>query len=159
MPPRNDGGKRLDWEDNHAVICEAYFTLLEEKGRRPTNKEVSELSGFSLPSIRSHLNDIASLKFEERFKDMKLLSPKLLSAMYKHGTKGKASCAKLFFQIVEGFSEKQDLSLKVDALRNMPREELEAKLAEYQIAERQLKQIAQNTTTNQDDAEAEAESE
>lgn len=150
----SEENRRLDWDDNHFTISEAYFEIAKENKKRPTLKEISERTDLSVKTIQKHLNDLSKLKFEERFKDLKLMSASLLMAMYNQGAKGKAGCAKLFFQIVEQFSEKSDVHLTGDALRNMSVSELEEKLKELEIPNRSVKT---DEPVSDDDREAAAE--
>ena len=124
--------RRIEWEENHAIISEAYFDIAKKTKKRPTLKALAEATDISIQSIHKHLKELSSLKLEERFKDLKLMSASLLMSMYTQGQKGKAGCAKLFFQIVEQFSEKHDHRIKMDDIESMTEEELEAKLAELQ---------------------------
>jgi ribosomal protein L29 len=128
--------RRRDWEENHFKIADAYFKYVKEHEKPPSVRELTELTGLSDTGIDNHMNELAGLKFEERFKSFKYLSPRLVSSMFKHGQDGSAPCAKLFFQMVDGLTEKRDLNLKGDALRNMSEDELEKKLNELQISNR-----------------------
>jgi len=130
---------RLDWDENHKLITETYMKLSKKKSKRPSLAEVSKVTGFSIRTIHLHLKELAEMSFEERFRDLKLMSDSLLISMHKYGATGRASCAKLFFQMVDGFTEKTDHKIKFDELSLMSKKELEAKLNEYTIPKREKK--------------------
>lgn len=134
-----DRKRRIEWDENHCIITEAYFEIAKKTKKRPTLKALSDETGISIQSIHKHLKELSSLKLEERFKDLKLMSGSLLMAMYTQGQKGKAGCAKLFFQIVEQFTEKHDHRVKMDDIESMSEEELKAKLKEYQVVNEEKK--------------------
>lgn len=151
----SEENRRADWEDNHLEICKVYFKIIEKTGKRPSLKSLSKATGISVNSIHKHLSEISELKFGERFKDLKLLSGKLLLKMYEHGSNGSSSCAKLFYQIAEGFSEKHEVkTIDKSPLRTMSKKELEEELNKHKIPNRVS---THKEPINDDEREAEAE--
>ena len=132
---------RSDWDDNHLIISEAYFNLVNDNKKRPSLKLLAAKTDLSIQTIHKHLNELTELSFGERFKSFKLLSEKVVLAMFNEAVEGNPSCAKLFFQVVDQFSEKHDLTVKDSTLRNMSEKELEAELEALRIKNRTKENI------------------
>ena len=146
--------RRADWQQNHLIITKAYLEYIEKHDKIASLSKLAEITGISIQSIHKHLNELSKMNFQERFKDLKLLSRDLLLSQYKWGKAGKAASAKLFYQIVDQFSEKHDLNINDEALHNMTEKELEEKLKSLKIQNR-----VKNTKEpiNDDDNESQAE--
>lgn len=136
MEEEKDIKRRRDWENNHFMISEAYLKLAGRSRRRPTIKALMKKTGLSHTAIENHLLEIQKFNLEDRYNDMKLLTGDLLVAMYREGKKGKASCAKLFLQIIEDFTEKKEHKIK--SLDQLTDEELNSKLQDLAIEESEI---------------------
>jgi len=125
--------RRRDWEDNHILISEQYIKLARKWTKRPTVSALVKATKLSHATIETHLLEMSKMNLEDRYKHFKFLTGDLLLSMYREGKKGKASCAKLFLQIIEDFTEKKEH--KIPGLEALNTEELKAKMAELTIEE------------------------
>lgn len=116
--------ERTDKEANSGLIRLAYIdTLKEKKGRRPTVAELAEKTGLHPSSIKNHLKtlDFKELSIENAM--WKILTDDVILAIYRSATqKLNPAAAKLWFQVVEGWSEKTEskISAKVEVQNNKP---------------------------------------
>lgn len=101
-------GKKMHnctWERNHALLTKAYLEHIKEYKTTPTLKQLNEKTGISLPKISAHLKelDIDRLTIGSPHR---LIGDIILMGLGANGAQGDSAAAKLFFQLVFGFSEK-----------------------------------------------------
>lgn len=99
--------KRADWETNQLLIQEAMVKLLKKKKRKPTTAELAEATGLGVRTIWRH---VKSIKFEMQGDTWRTLTPEVMRSMYKQAVAGRAFQQKMWFQIVEGWSEDINLN-------------------------------------------------
>jgi len=91
------------WQINQALIQDAYLKLIIDKKRCPTRFELSQETKLSEPTINKHVKEF---KFEPVNESLRLLTPDIVTAIYKSSRKGNAASQKLWLQLFEGFSER-----------------------------------------------------
>jgi len=98
---------RKDAEFNRQTVRTAFIAALKETGgRRPTVKELCKASGLSSKTIISHLETIDINGVVDP--SFKILSDDVILAVYRSAMKGNPTSAKLWFQLVHGWSEKTE---------------------------------------------------
>mgnify|MGYP001323089641 CR=1 FL=1 len=99
--------KRSDWEMNNQKIREAFIVILKRKqGRKPTIEELAKEANLSAIAVRGHLK---KLKFESQGSMWKVLTEDVIIAVYKSAMKGNTASQKLWFQLIEGWTEKNEI--------------------------------------------------
>ena len=110
----DDGPSRDDWQMNHWAITNFIVAHLEKNNTFPSNKEIAAATKLTVRSIEKHKK---YLKFS-RFKQYTVLSDRVLMAVFNRAIKDSTSDAKLWFQLVEGWSEKFDHNLNKNDWRD-----------------------------------------
>lgn len=101
-------GNRTDYEANNAIIREAFIAVLKRnKGLRPSIEELAEETGLHASTIKKHLKALDFRDLMQENACFKLLTDDVILAVYRSAMKGNPSSQKLWFQVVEGWSEKQ----------------------------------------------------
>ena len=95
--------KNITWQTNQALIQDAYLKLIVELKRCPTRLEISKETNLSDTTINKHVKEF---KFEPVNESLRLLTPDIITAIYKSSRKGNAASQKLWLQLFEGFSER-----------------------------------------------------
>jgi hypothetical protein len=96
---------RLDWERNHIKLTHAYLDIVKETKTVPTLKELKEKTGISFNIISKHLREM-DLDRLTTASSHKLLANNIIMGLASKGASGDPFAAKLYFQIMFGFSEK-----------------------------------------------------
>lgn len=94
------------WEENHTKIFEAYYKLFKNvarSGKIPSLSEIANDSGVTRQTIAKH---IQNLKLNELSPKHKLRVDKILNGLSRKAERGDVSAAKLYMQIVWGWTEK-----------------------------------------------------
>lgn len=106
LPDVQHPSRNFAWNSNHALIRDAYISILAEKKRRPTAQEVAERTTLNITTVYGHLS---SMKFDPQEPEFRLLTSDVLLALYRSCVKyGKAAEVKLWMQIVEGMKFTED---------------------------------------------------
>ena len=103
--------RKSTWEKNHIIIQNAFVDLYKKLGKPPTNPQIAEECQLSVPTVQKHFKD---LKLDNITPQLKARATRVLHGIANKGEKGDASCAKLFFQLVFGWSEKTGIDLTGD---------------------------------------------
>ena len=104
--------KNIDWEVNHVIILEAFQEYMKNHEKRPTNQKLADLTGLHKNTIINHLRELGKVPMGDRFASLRLKTGDVLDACAKHGEdggQGGAAYAKLYLQVMEGFSEKKEI--------------------------------------------------
>lgn len=93
--------KRSLWEINHSKITTYLHNILITENRVATKTELSQKLGLSRTTIHKHLDNIPENHFyTEEIESFKVLVPKMLMMLYKHGANGNISASKLFLKMM-----------------------------------------------------------
>lgn len=114
---------RSDQKANGALIRAAFIALLQEsKGVRPTVNQIKEQTGLSTMTIKRHLKSIDFRDMVETSKaSWRVLTDDVVLSIYRTAVKGNPQAQKLWFQIVEGWSEKRETKHSGDVkIENKP---------------------------------------
>lgn len=98
------GNRNITWELNHSIIRDSYVKLIKAFVRKPTYDEVSVDTKLSIKTIKNHID---TLKFEPQKHPLRVLSDDVLLAIASSARSGSSASQKLWFQIMEGWTEKQ----------------------------------------------------
>lgn len=104
------GSKNITWQRNQALIQEIYIELVKELKRCPTILEVSEGVNLSIDTINKHVKE---LKFEPLESPLRSLTPDVLMSIVKSARRGSSASQKLWLQVMEGWSEKTDITQNI----------------------------------------------
>ena len=103
----NESDKNITWELNHQIIRDSYMDLIKLNQKKPTIKQVSEDCKLSMTTIHKHLK---SLKFDPLRHPLRILTDDVLLSIASSAKAGSSSSQKLWVQIFEGWSEKQEIT-------------------------------------------------
>lgn len=102
------GKRRRNYEFNHKIIRDAYIRLIKEnKGRKPTDGEVSKETGLSLRTIVGHFKELV---FNADTSRLRILTEDMIIAVFRAGMKGSGHSQKFWFQLMEKYVDKKDLT-------------------------------------------------
>jgi hypothetical protein len=94
--------RKGDWQFNHRAIRKAIIAFVKKYGERPTNAEIARLTKLSIPTVERHVRE---MRFKTEDHPLRALSEEVLLNIFASSKKSPAS-QKLWFQLMEGFSEK-----------------------------------------------------
>lgn len=105
--------RKADFEFNQAAIRDAYIEILKEKkGRNPTLHEIAERVGLSVTTVKKHLDELDRKEIGKVGKlKFRILSDDVILSIYRSAMKGNAGSQKLWVQIIDDWSEKQETKL------------------------------------------------
>lgn len=107
---KNGEIKRADYDRNISAIRDAiYAHIIETKGKAPTYTDLSERTGLSYKTIERRYKEIQFKPMDSYFR---LITPDIIVAIANSCKKGNAASQKLWMQIIEGWSERQELTGK-----------------------------------------------
>lgn len=96
--------RRQDWESNHVRIRDAFLRLLKKhKGRKPTYRELSEITGLAMSVVQGHIRDI---KFKPKQSAMRVLTDDVILAIHDAAKKGRSRSQELWLAVMEGWIRK-----------------------------------------------------
>jgi len=121
------GDKNTTWEYNHSIIRDSYVKLIKNLKRKPTQNEVAIETNLSRKTIQKHTD---TLKFEPHKHPLRILSDDAIISIISSARKGNAASQKLWFQIMEGWTEKQVMEHEGGMNINDARKELIKRLTE-----------------------------
>lgn len=98
--------RREDWVINHEKIKTAYLDYWEQNDCRPTNTEISKITGIGKQTVGLHVRD---LTLNEVVLNEKKYSNDVLKGLRSKAMSGDAPAAKLWLQTVQEFSEKKEI--------------------------------------------------
>ena len=100
--------RNVTWENNQALLQKAYVDLIQRLKRCPTRMEVAKEVNLSVKTVKLHIKE---MKFEPLDNPMRVLTPDVLASIYSSARKGSAQSQKLWMQIMEGWTEKQEMNV------------------------------------------------
>ncbi len=96
------------WNENQALINNAYKDLISKLERCPTILEIAEKTGLNRNTISKHSKDI---KLETYINSsLRSLTPDVLVSIYNSARKGVPASQKLWVQLMEGWREGLDVT-------------------------------------------------
>ena len=99
--------RRKDWEESNEEIRAAFLSLIEKgKGKKPTLDQIAEETGRSAKTVSEHMQ---TLRYTATTPKYRILTENVLFSIYQTSITGNTAAAKLWMQIVEGWTEKLDL--------------------------------------------------
>jgi len=110
--------KRSDWERNHELIRNAYVDAIKELERKPTISHISRVVGMTWHVVAAHLDSIENDLSKH---PLRVLTEDMILAVAKAARKGNPQSQKLWFQIMEGWTEKTNLDVTT-AGKALPRD-------------------------------------
>lgn len=108
-----DKKARYDYDNNHVEILEAYWKMLDKTGKPPTITALAKETGFTRSTIAKH---IKTMDLTDGIENHKIQKDAILKGLAKRAIEaGDASAAKLYFQLVYDWSEKQKIDNNITA--------------------------------------------
>lgn len=115
-PPEEDEvfeKRQKDWEVNHELICEAFFSFVLKNKKYPTYATLAKQTNLNERTIRRHLQDT------DIFGDLKLklkaMSERSLITIGIKAVKGESvAWSKLFHEIVDGVGGEKEQSITIN---------------------------------------------
>jgi len=98
--------KNITWDLNHRIIRDSYIKLIKLYQKKPTIKEVSEDCNLSMTTIDKHLKN---LQFDPLKHPLRILTEDVILSIASSAKAGSSASQKLWMQICEGWSEKQEI--------------------------------------------------
>lgn len=114
----------LTFQTNHAVIVQYILQYTKDNNRAPLPVEIHKGTGLHYNTVKKHL---AKLDMSDQLKHMRVLTPNMIMATYQAGVRGNVQAQKLWYQLVEGWSEDAPL-VPPDRVNQFDQLELEDKL-------------------------------
>ena len=105
--------KRSDWEANHEAIKEVFVAFIKEHQKKPTITYIANKLEMQWNTIWRHLADLEN---ELRKHPLRVLTDDMILAVVEAGKNGNAQSQKLWFQLMEGWSEKTNLEIRTDGI-------------------------------------------
>ncbi len=122
---------RADYDRNLTAIRDAiYDYIIETKGKAPSYTDIAEKTGLSYRTIERRYKEI---KFKPMDSYFRLLTPDIIVAIANSAKKGSSASQKLWMQIVEGWTERHELTGKdgETLFQKMTDDELLARLDKF----------------------------
>jgi len=117
-----------NWEANQANLAVQFMEFIAKNKRRPTVRELCELTGLTINTVRGHLRHLEKTQLKDKFQLFKILTEQVVLSQAVNaikGGKGAAQSAKLFLELVEGFKPGMKVEIEGELnVRNMTMEEL-----------------------------------
>ena len=95
---------KKDYINNNEIITTAVLKELEASGKLPTERKIAEITSLHINTVHKHLNN---LSFNPLESPAKLLTSEVVNNLYSL-TKTSPQACKLWFQIMESWSEKSE---------------------------------------------------
>lgn len=103
---RLDEPKRSDWDYNNNLITKALMTYIAKHERRPTNTELSKLTGLSRSTITRHFQDIDHHEIlRSEVQHMQLLIEPVMVAIVNSALYGNTRSQLLYLQLAFGWTK------------------------------------------------------
>jgi len=100
---------RKDKKLNMTLIRDAILKYMKEQKKPPTAVELSKQLGISAETIGKH---ISNMSFDTEKSIWRSLTPDVVASILSSCKKGSSASQKLWMQIFEKFSERQELTGK-----------------------------------------------
>jgi len=91
---------------NRLLIQEAYTKLFFQFKRKPSNREIADITGLHIKTVGRHLRYGGFNEFKKMYKP---LTHSVVQALYNACMNGKAAEVKLWLQFIEDWSESSNL--------------------------------------------------
>jgi hypothetical protein len=105
--------QRADKEANGELIHSTVLAILQENGgRKPTIKAISDKTTLSISAVKKHIKNMSFKGQVDETCSLRLLTDRVKFAIYESAIAGNVAAMKLWFQIVEGWSEKTETKLE-----------------------------------------------
>jgi len=120
-----ESGRNITWDYNHSIIRDSYVKLIQNLERKPTYPEIAKDTNLAHTTIEKH---ISILKFEPHKHPLRILTDDVILAIAGSARNGSSASQKLWFQIMEGWTEKQIMEHEGEINLNDARKKLIGKL-------------------------------
>lgn len=96
---KDESTKDIQKEATEYLIRECFAKKVSEESRRPQAKEIAEELNLHINTVSKYLKEI---KFEPAKDELRVLTPKVLEAIYKSAEAGNSGAQKLWLETMEG---------------------------------------------------------
>ena len=126
--PPVDENVRVDKEQNQTIVRDAIIKLLQKgvaagKRKRPTYKEIAEETGLHVNTVYKHCKGAEFKAIDTKYR---VLTDDVILNMFIM-TKKSAHAIKLWFQIIENWVEKKNISANLKGImlnRDIPKKDV-----------------------------------
>jgi hypothetical protein len=94
--------QKKDWQQNHAIIKNAFVLLFQGKNQPPTQAEIAKRCHLSRKCVNEHLQQ---LEITDVTPSVKAETLEILTGLSKKAKTGDAPAVKLWMQLVHGWKE------------------------------------------------------
>ena len=101
---------------NRASIVDAYIRLYISNGKHPSYQDIANDTGLTKQTVWNHFKDISLDDLAPAFKSQ---TPEITDAVAKKAKKGDTQAAKLWYDIIEKFIKKVDITTGGESLNNI----------------------------------------
>ena len=102
--------RRADWERNHSLIRQVVVEFLGRTKRMPKISEISEDSGLSYSTVQRHIRGVSLAEVVET-SSLRIIVEDVLTGMARAGIGGNHGAARLFLEVVYGWTSKSTTEL------------------------------------------------
>ena len=99
---------RWTFDENHIEIRDFVLEFVQKNHRFPTLTEISKGTNKTIKTVSKH---IKSLSFDSLLKKYKILTEDVALSIFRSAIKGNVGAQKLWLQVVENWTEKQDVNI------------------------------------------------
>lgn len=103
---------RKDKELNAIFIRDAILEYIRENKKPPSDVALAKKIGLHVNTIRKHMKEI---KFESSESIYKVFTPDIIMSVINSSKKGSSASQKLYFQVVEGITDKSNINVSFDS--------------------------------------------
>jgi len=103
-----------NFEYNQSLLADAFGKLVKMNGKKPTIRELMKFTQLSVNTIRRHLKILEKTEMKEKWSSFRILTEQVILAQARNAmsmAKGSAQSAKLFLELVEGWSPGMKLEI------------------------------------------------
>lgn len=124
-----------NWEANQANLALQFMEFISKNKRRPTVRELCELTGLTINTVRGHLLHLEKTQLKDKFRLFKILTEQVVLSQAVNaikGGKGASQSAKLFLELVEGYKPGMKIEIEGELkVSQMTMEELLQRQADH----------------------------
>ena len=103
-----------NFEFNQSLLAEAFANHVRDNQKKPTVKELCQATNLSHNTIRNHLKILEKTEMSEKWASFRILTERVILSQARNAIsrgQGSVQSAKLFLELVEGWSPGMKLEI------------------------------------------------